>query len=274
MIGVVFMETLRRKWRQMIYWGLGVSLWGVTPFFMLPSNPVKLDEMMQQYTGIAENWGSLMQAVGLSDAAMLGTPKGFVGYYLFSFMLLILAIYAVLAGLNVTANEEEDGAMDVLLSLPIPRWRLVVEKVLAYSVMIVGILILGSVGMLIGVAFSTIDLEVSAARLLAGMFNILPGTLLILTFTALMGALLRRRSTAIAASSLFVVAGYLFDAIGRASGKELMDHLRQITVFAHYNGTSILLTGLNWNDVIGLLVVSVLLLVGAILFFERRDIAV
>ena len=36
MTGTVFVETLRRSWRQMIYWGLGLFIWGVYPFVMIP----------------------------------------------------------------------------------------------------------------------------------------------------------------------------------------------------------------------------------------------
>ena len=84
----------------------------------------------------------LLQAFGMTDAAQLATPAGFLDFGFFSYMMLVLAAYAVIAGLSVTANEEDRGIMDVLLSLPIPRWRLVVERFLAYALILVLILVL------------------------------------------------------------------------------------------------------------------------------------
>ena len=48
-------------------------------------------------------------------------------------------------GMRVTANEEDSGILDVVLSLPVRRWQVMVEKIAAYLVTIVMIALWSSV---------------------------------------------------------------------------------------------------------------------------------
>src|SRR5690606_6787908 len=157
----------------------------------------------------------LLQMFGADDVATLATPEGFLGFGLFGYSLLILSAYAVIAGLNVTANEEDRGILDVTLSLPIPRWRLVIERLLAYSLIVILILAVLYVGM-VAVMLTASGITISAARLLEGVFNLLPSTLLVLAVTALAGAALRSRGMAAAVATAFVIISYFIDFIGKA----------------------------------------------------------
>ena len=188
-------------------------------------------------------------------------------------MLLVLAAYAVIVGLNVTANEEDRGIMDVTLSLPIPRWRLVLERFLAYALILVMILTLTFLAMW-GVKQTTPSIDFDMARLIGGIFNLLPSSLLVLAFTVFAGTLLRSRGTAAAVAAGFVIASYFIDFLGKAASDSAAAALRAISFFSYYNGGDIMTAGLNWGNVILLLVVTVVLALGALWFFERRDIGV
>ena len=192
---------------------------------------------------------NLLRAFGIDGAASLSTPEGFVGYAYFGYALLILAIFAVIAGLNITSSEEDSGIMDMVLALPIARWKIVVEKILAYSVMIVGITAFGFIGLLAGNQMASADLRVDTMALVEGSFNIVPGTLLILTLTAFVGTLVRRRIVATSIAGGFVAFSFLLDAVGKAANSDVADSIRQISVFAHYDGSNILLNGLAWGSI-------------------------
>ncbi|NOG48178.1 MAG: hypothetical protein HND48_01075 [Chloroflexi bacterium] len=51
----------------------------------------------------------LLQAFGLTDVRVLATPEGFVGLAYFTYAAIVMAIYAVSAGMSITANDEENG---------------------------------------------------------------------------------------------------------------------------------------------------------------------
>lgn len=268
MAGVVFQETLRRHWRQMIYWGVGLGLLG---FYVLVV--IKDVDMLEQYAALAERMPpALLQMFGMGDAASLATPEGFMSFGFFGYTLLVLAVYAVMAGLNVTANEEEDGSLDSLLAQPVPRWRVMVEKLLAYAVTSAGILAVSFLFLAVGTQFS--EIPVSLGRMLEGSVNMLPSIWLMIAFTAFVAVVFRRRSTAVMVASVFIVASYFIDFLGEAATGSLADALRTVSFFSYYNPTAVMVSGLDVGSMALLLAVTAALVGGALWFFQRRDVGV
>lgn len=269
MRGVIFLETLRRSWRQILYWGLGLMIWASFPFTVAPD-----EEALAGYAELIEEMPpALVSAFGLGDAGSLGTVEGFVGYSYFGYLLLIMSVFAVIAGLNVSANEEEGGMLDVMLALPLPRWRVIVEKVAAYSLMAGGIVGVGFLGLLLGDALLLPDYDVEPGRYLVGSLGVLPGTLFVLMMTAFLGTVLRRRATTMAAAGGLVAGLFMFDMVGRAAQSDAMDTLRQVSYFAHYTGAEVLRDGMTVGGLLAVLLVAVALFVASIVTFQRREIA-
>lgn len=266
MSGSIFFETLRRSWRAALYWALGIALMGVYVVVVIPDVKV-----LKQYGELIKSMPKFLLAAVGGDAASLATPEGFFGYSFFGWIMLVLAMFGVIAGMNITANEEDRGIMDVLLSLPLPRWRIVLEKYLAYVVMVLFIALVSFVSVWALVQNSTV-FTLSTARLAEGMFNLVPSTLLVIAFTALVATVVRRRNTALAISAVFVVASYFVDVIGRSA--DSAGGLRALSFYSYYNGSEVLVKGLVWGSAIGLLVVAVLLIVAATAAFQRRDVGV
>ncbi len=269
MTGVVFTHTLKRKWRAMLLWGIGIGLIAYLQAALLPN----VDALQQMADLMATLPPVLIQAFGGEDIAAIATPEGYIGFRYFGIVLIVFAVYAVDAGLNVTAIEEDKGIMDVLLSLPLPRWRLVVEKLLAYAVLIIGIVVLSFVGLWLGIE-STPALEMDTMKLLQGSVNILPSTLLVLTATTLIATLTRRRGTAATLATVFLVGSYFLDFMGRAVSETFINSLSVFSFFTYYDGGNVMRNGLVWGNMILLLAVATLLAGGAVWAFQRRDIGV
>lgn len=269
MSGVIFWSTLRRSWRTSIYWAIGIALLGIYVLIAIPNV-----DMLKQYTELAGSMPPvLLQMFGINDVAAMATPAGFLGFAFFGYTLLILAAYGVIAGLNVTANEEDRGIMDVTLSLPIPRWRLVAERLLAYTVLVVLMLAVTYASMWLVMQTSN-GLEIDPGRLFEGVANMLPSTLLVLAFTVLAGTAFRTRGLAAAVATAFVIVSYFVDFLGNVASDTAAGAVRVLSFFSYYDGGEIMNTGLVWGNVILLLVVTAVCAVGALWFFERRDISV
>jgi len=267
MNGVVFTETLRRGWRGMLYWGLGFGLYGLMIMMIVQDS-----NMLKQYGEITKTIPPAMMQLFGGDAASLATPEGFLAYAFFGYLLLIFAVYAILSGLNVTANDEDAGIMDVVLSLPLPRWRLVLEKLLAYSLMTIGIVALSYVGLLVGMQFSA--LKVDGGRLFQATVNMIPSGLLILGFTALAGAVFRSKGTATAVAAFFVVGSYVLNFLGVAASGTFFDKVKALSFFNYYDHQGVILHGLSGGNVVLLLVVAVLCAGVAIWTYQRRDVGI
>jgi ABC-2 type transport system permease protein len=269
MSGAVFAETLRRNWRAMLYWGVSVAALVFITVIIVPSV-----EMLQKVADMVKVLPpALIQAFGGEDAATLATPEGYLSVSLFSVLLLIFAVYALLAGLGVTSQEEDQGIMDIMLSLPIARWRIVLEKLAAYTLIIVGMILLTLVGFWLAVAV-TPSMTISAKQLLESVFNMLPGSLLMLAFTALVSTLVRRRNTAAGIAAAFLVVSYFIDVMGRAAKGTFIDSLRAVSFYSYYDYSNVMTKGLNWGYVILVLAVAGLLAAGTVWAFRRRDVGV
>ena len=205
--------------------------------------------------------------------ATIATPEGYLSFRYFGFVLIIFAVYSLIAGLNVTASEEEKGILDVVLSLPLPRWRLVLEKVLAYSLLLVGIVLLSFLGLWLGVQ-STPAFSIDTMKLLEGSLNILPGALLVLAATTFIATITRRRSQAATIATIFLVASYVLDFLGRTVSETFVNSLSALSFFTYYDGGNVMQQGLVWGNVALLLAASILFTGGAIWAFQRRDIGV
>jgi ABC-2 type transport system permease protein len=266
MNGAIFIETFKRSWRQMLYWSLGMAGLGAYIAAVLPSAGKLKMEMIEDMPPI------MLQAFGLSDTAMLATPEGLIAFGFLTYGLLILLVFAVLAGLNVTANEEDDGILDLVLSLPIARWKIVAEKLAAYALMLTVILIASYVGLLIGVA--TTGLEIELTNILLGGGNMLFGLLSVMTFTAFVAVFVRRKATATSIVVSTLILMYFINFIGNTVGDSLAGSIRNLSFFRYADAQYVVVEGFNiayWGLLGG---VAVLFLVAALWTFERRDVGV
>jgi len=268
MNGVIFTETLRRSWKQIVWWGGSMAVLGFYIAVVVPT----MDTLKQYADLMASMPTAVFKLLGVNDAAAIATPEGFISFSYFGYALLILAVWAVWAGMNITANEEDEGILDVVLALPVPRWRVVVEKFAAYALIAVGIALISLPGLVLGLNNSA--LKISTPKLVASTVNLIPGLLLMLALTAFVGAWARRKSTALAVTSTIIVASYFADFIGRNGSGLLNDVLRALSFFSYYDSMGVMTNGLNGGNVLLLLLLAALLVVGSVWCFQRRDVGV
>jgi ABC-2 type transport system permease protein len=270
MSGAVFMETLRRTWRSTLYWGIGLAGYAV----YLVSIVQDVD-MLRQYGDLLQNKMPkvMLQAMGISDAAVMATPEGFIGIGFFTYVLLMLAVYGVLAGLNITANEEDQGIMDVVLSLPLPRWRVIMEKFAVYVVSIIVIVGLAFIGLVIGTQTSSV-LKVDIGKLAQGSVNLILPTLLITAVTAFAATLVRRKGTATAIAAVFIVGSFFINFLGSAASDSSAAILKNLSFFHYADSANVIAHRLAFGNILLLLTVVVLLVGSTVWAFERRDVGV
>jgi ABC-2 type transport system permease protein len=268
MIGADFLNTLRTGWRQILGWGLGLGLWAFLILVVLPDV-----EVLAAYAELAEQIPPfVLQMVG-TDAASLGTPAGFVSYGYFSYALLALSVFAVLAGLSITSGEEDSGELDLVLAQPLQRWRLILERFLAYTLMLAAILAVSALGLVFGNSISQMGLDLG--RLVVAHFLLLPSVLLVMAVTLVFAVVVRRRALATGLATLFVIASYVVNFLsGAATDSVIMAQLDRFSYFSYYSAQRIVLEELTLNPIALPLLVAAVLIVVSLFFFERRDIGV
>ncbi len=266
MTGAIFSHALRRNWRQILYWGLGMALLGFIVMWVIPD----VDALQRTTEMLQAMPRPLLQFLNADDMAALATPEGFISIGFFSRAVLVFAVYAVSFGLRVTANEEDEGILDVLLSLPVPRWRVVVEKFAAYTLMFLIIVALSLGGLWLATSLTT--LPVNMGRVLESGVAMIPVVLVMMALTTLIAVVVRRKATAVALTSGIIVGSYFIDFLGRAASGTAADSLRLVSFFNYYDFQAIIQTGIRIGDVVLLVVVTLVLLGGTVWAFARRDI--
>ena len=164
MLGSVFAKTLRDQRRSVIGWLLGIVLLIAYVVAFWPSM-----ERSPALTQITEELPEALRAfIGGAD---LTTARGFFSTQLFAFMLPVLVgILAVGKGAATVAGEEERGDLELLLTQPVPRWRVALEKVAAVLATIAAVVAVSCAVLWTGIA--VIGADVTAAEVARGMVGL------------------------------------------------------------------------------------------------------
>ncbi len=266
MTGTIIANTLRTSWKQVLYWGLGMGLLGCYVVFIASDS-----DIIQGYANLFESLPpALLKAFGASDAMLMTTTEGWIVTIFVSEASLILSIHAVMAGLNISANEEQSGIMDVVLALPISRSQFIIEKTIAWALISLGIILCCLVFPV--VTLLALNVEADLGKVAGSILNVYPGILIVSTVTSLLATILRRRSVAIGIAAAFVLASYIFNIIGGSASGALADFMQQLSFFHHVYGESIVLGTYEPAGTIGLVAAAVICFAAAISMFNRRDI--
>ena len=124
MLRNVFLKTLRDQRRSLLWWGIGLVVLAAFTIAFYPSiaNAPGFDSILDEMP-------EALARAFLGEVTDLTSPQGYLNSQLFVFFLpLLFLVYAVGKGSSTIAGEEESGTLDLLLSYPLARWRVVLDK--------------------------------------------------------------------------------------------------------------------------------------------------
>ena len=127
MLRSVLTKTLHDDRRQILGWGIGAGLLAIwlVAFYPFIRDSDAMAELLEEMPP------ALMSAFGM-DPLTFTTGAGYLSGQLYSFIAPILIIgFGVSLGVAITATEEHDNTMDMLLSAPISRTRIILSKLAA-----------------------------------------------------------------------------------------------------------------------------------------------
>jgi ABC-2 type transport system permease protein len=200
----------------------------------------------------------------------LSSATGFLNIELFPLILpALLAGFAVALCSGFTAGEESRGTIDVLLSYPVPRWRMILEKMGALVISMVAISVAMLAGIQLGAVISNspVDLDKVAAGLVLGTLLSLDFGLMALVLATWSG----NRSAAAGIPIGLMVVMYLVQSLSPQI--ESLRAINPLSLFHYYLGHNALKHGLDLGDTLVLAAVAAVFLVASLWLFERRDLA-
>ncbi|MBN1138057.1 MAG: ABC transporter permease subunit [Anaerolineae bacterium] len=261
----LFTKTLRDLRGQILGWGIGAGLLGWMVVFLYPSFKDQTAALMEMLTGYP---AALTGFFG--DFTKLSTYPGWLNIELFSYGPPILAIFAVVVGTGLIAGEEEKGTLDLLLSHPIHRWRVVTEKFAAFAVATVLIMVLVALFFVSGSAM--IGETRQLGRIILATMNIVPITLAGGALALMASVLFRSRRLANMVALVVIIGSYFLESLGKTV--DVLEPYRSIALFHYYDSSAALFEGIKWGDASILLALTAIFFLISLFAFQRRDIAV
>ena len=264
MFGTITARTLRDGMRGLLWWGLGLASLSVMTVLFYP--------FLKEVPGLEELLKGLPDAILrlIGDSEML-SGIGYLNANLYGAVVPILFLfYGVFAGAGAIAGEEENRTLDMLLSNPVARSRVVVEKALA---MVSGLAVLGLVlwaATYLASLPTNMDIDVwhlAAINLSAALFGFFMGGL-----GLAIGASTGARTLAIGLGAFIGIFGYLWNSL--APLVERLEPFRKLSPFYYYFGANPLRNGLDPVHAAVLGVGGLLFVVIAVFGFRRRDVGV
>jgi ABC-2 type transport system permease protein len=262
----IFSNALSRFRGQILGWGLSLAALCLYMARFYDTIAAQKEEYMKFVDAFPKE---MMAFFGGSDAMEMFTPSGFLNIEFFSYMPIIIGIFAILAGSGMLAGDEESGTMDLILAHPISRSALFVGRALAALVATIGILAICWAGFVIGLPGSGLNL--TAFEIGRPFFSLFATLILFGTMALVLSMLLPSRKMAAMTSGILMVASFFITALARLD--ENLETLAKISPLNYYQG-GMAIDEMKWGWVIGLLGFSVLFVLIAWWRFEHRDIRV
>ena len=259
-----FKHTLRRLRGQIIGWSVGLALYGILMVSLYDSivNIEGFEELMASYPP------ELLAFFGDSILAIT-TPQGYVDVYYFLYMPVIIGIFAVGAAANLLVGYEEKGMLDLVLAYPVSRTALYWGR--WFGFMAATAIILGASWLSWFLPAGGSDLNLTWLEFLRPFIPLFAILVLFGAIALVLSFFLPSARAATMTAGALLVANFLIN--GLANTNENLQSFTEYTPLHFFQGGAAI-ESLNWNWLVGLLLLSLLLTLIGWWRFQQRDIRV
>ena len=261
----IYLHSMRRSAGAILGWGLSLASLG---YLLMGFYDTFAGQQEQMQALLAQYPVELMAFFGgMSD---LFTPSGYLTVEFFSYMPLVLGIFAVMGGSGLLVPDEEAGILDLTLSHPVSRTGLFLGRLLAFITSLLLILGLTWFAFVIA-AIQVKGFDLNAGDLIKPFISLFSVLFLFGGLSLLLSMILPSRSLAGMIGGLLLTGSYFIQSL---SG--IMEDLQEFAEYLplRYYQSGEALIGLNGEWLLGLFGFGLLFILLAWLLFLKRDLRV
>jgi ABC-2 type transport system permease protein len=203
------------------------------------------------------------------DMTRMGTPQGYLNVEYFSYMPLLLGIFAVLAGSGLIVSDEEAGRLDVIAAQPLSRSRFFLSRAAALFVASLAIVLFGWLGMVLPLGGSGMD--ITPGQLALPFIPVLTHVMLFAALALLLSMLLPSRNLSASVSGLVLVADFFVQGFSNVIS-DLEPAAKLLP--SHYYQGGYAMDGLDAAPILVLAGIALLLMLLALWRYQARDLRV
>lgn len=259
----VFKHSLNRYKGAIIGWGLTLALLGMLE--------------VPLYASIAkdvETWNELMavypqEILGFFGPISFTTPEGFLSLEYFSFLPIVVGVFAVMAGSGMLAADEERGVLDLEAAQPVSRSSLFWGRAAAMVLALIAIVAVAYGAMLASTAYS--EMAISGGQLLVPFVSVLAQLSLFAGLSLFLSMILPSRQSAAMVAGIVLVASFFVNGLSNLN--ESLGAINKLLPIAYYQSAN-WAEGLKLDWLLRVVGLDTLFTLAAWQLFLRRDIRV
>ena len=258
----IFMKTFRDQLGSIFWWSVGFIFLSIYLAWFYPyiSKNAEIFKMVEALPPVIKNL--------IGDIDFAATPAGFFNLQPFSFFAPIMILfYSVSRGVGAIAGEKESGTLDLLLSKPVSRSKVIIQKVLSISLGLAIIHLFFFLGMVLGLALFKINLSI--IKLAETMFSLYFLSLSFLAISIFAGVIFLDRKKAVGVVSGFALISYIVNAY--APALKLFQIVRSFSPFYYNSGNAPIKNGLDFRLISAQIFIFIFFLLISLLIFKKRD---
>lgn len=261
----LLLQELRFRRNGIIGWGLALCFFPLVYVGLYPSFAEQMatfEEMMDL---------AIYQAMGMN----MGGFEAYMASTVTNLVPVILSIYAVVSGSGTLAGEEDDGRLELIVTLPIPRWQIVTVKALATALAVLSILTIVSLATALTLASiqGQIETAVTPTDVFFGLLAAWPLVTAFAMISLWFGAFSPNRRIAASLATVVVLISYLGNNLTGLINS--LENIENLFLFHYFDATATAFTeGQSPANMLILIIVALAAYGLAIFFFQRRDITV
>jgi ABC-2 type transport system permease protein len=256
--------VLREQRRSLVLWAIALGAISAMylsfyPYYGDNAEMEALIEQLPEALTVGMGWDRIATAAGYLEStvyALLGPA--------------LLLVFGIGAGARLVAGEEEAGTLELEASAPVSRRSLLLQR---FAVLALQLAVLCAALALVTLALvAALGLDVDAGSVLAATLGLYLFVLAMATVTLAVGAVTGRRAVALGVGAGLAVLAYVANAVAPLTAGT--DWLEAVSPFAWYVGGDPLVAGVDPVGFGALLGLTLVALAVALVWFERRDLAV
>lgn len=255
-------QELKFRRNAIIGWSLALCFFPIVYIGIYPS---VADEM----AGLADL--EIYKAMGMS----LGTFADWVASILIALMPLVASIYAIINGTGTLAGEEEDGRLEMMVTLPLPRWQIATAKALALAISTIVIyLVVSSVSLIVFQQIeSQIETDLVGMDLFTAVLSAWPLVFAVGMMSVFLAAFCSSRRMAGVISATVLIVSYFGNTLSNST--TALEPFEPFFLFTYLDATGKAVTeGQRASDVSVLISIGLVAFALALFFFQRRNLTV
>ena len=260
----LFLKSLFDNRRGLGWWVLGIILLCALMTSFYPS--ISTNDALQDYIDAFDP--DLLAIFGFTEMIDMTSGAGYLSAEMFSLLVpLLLIIFAISLGASSIAGEEDKRTIEILLSEPVSRRRVFLQK---YAFLLAATILLAAVVWLsLAIAAPIVGMDISMVNLAAAVAS---SFLLGITFGSLafaIGAITGKRGLCVGVSAGTAVATYVINTL--ATIVDFLEPAKWLSPFYYHGGNTPILNGLDPLHVLLLLVVIAVPAIAGYVAYQRRD---